>query len=227
MKHVYLLLLIAIAGTSCQKAAQNKDVKTPVIYNHVVILGNSITYTPANPSLGWNGSWGMAASVADSDYVHLLTTHFKSVNNSATLVAVNIVPFELNFDTYDFDTNLKQYKDSKPDLLIVRIGENVTTTDSVQFEKRYIDLLNYFRSNNPNLTILAVGSVWGARDLANSVMKNNSEYFISLISLQDDQSNFAYGLFANPAIQVHPDDKGMRVISNKIWAAVQTLRPTK
>jgi lysophospholipase L1-like esterase len=223
MKHLIILLLVAIIAISCHKAAVQAPLQ-PATFKNVLILGNSITYAPANPSIGWNNSWGMAASIADSDYVHLLTARFKGANKSAVVAAVNIAEFEGDFDNYDFDTNLKSHKDSKPDLIILRIGENVLTTDSVEFEKRYVDLLTYFKANNPNVKILAAASVWPDRDLADKVMSRHSDY-ISLIGLESDLTNFAFGLFANAGIQSHPDDKGMRLISNMIWTAVGKLKP--
>lgn len=171
--------------------------------------------------MGWTGNWGMAASAADSDYVHLLTDSLKKVNKANTLTIVNEIEFEVNFDTYDFDKNLKLYRDAKPDIIILRIGEDVTrTADSVLFEKRYVDLLNYLKVNNPDVKILAAGSVWKDRDLANRVMAKYSDY-ISLISLADDNTNFAFGLFSDFGIQLHPDNKGMRSISDQIWSALK------
>lgn len=222
MKTLFTFAIIALFLSSCKKTAI-PTVKTKQVYNNILVLGNSITYSPANPTAGWNGSWGMAASVADSDYVHRLTVHFKSVDKSAVITAVNIAAFERDFNHYNFDTNLSTFKTLKPDLLIVRIGENVTTTDSVGFEKRYVDLLNYFKTDNPNIKILAFGSVWPDRDLANNVMAKHSDY-VSLVSLSTDLSNYAFGLFTDAGIQNHPGDKGMRAISDQVWQAVEKSR---
>lgn len=222
MKTLFTFAIIALFLSSCKKTA-TPAVKTKLVYNNVLILGNSITYTPANPAAGWNGSWGMAASAADSDYVHRLTANFKSVNNSTIVTAVNIAAFEEDFNNYYFDANLLKYKQSKPDLLILRIGEDVTSTDTAAFEKRYIDLLNYFKSNNPSLKILAFGSVWIDRDVANIVMARNTS-FVSLQFMTKDLSNYSFGLYTNAAIQNHPGDKGMRAISDQIWQAVEKSR---
>ncbi len=219
MRNTLIFVFLISAITACEKSVKPDPI---VVKSHnVLVLGNSITYTPANPSSGWPGSWGMAASAADSDYVHLLTAHFKAENKANTLVAVNEIEFEYNFDTYDFDTNLKSYRDAKPDIIILRIGEDVTrVADSVLFEKRYVDLLNYLKVNNPNVKILAAGSVWKDRDLPNRVMAKYSDY-ISLVSLANDNSNFAFGLFDNAGIQAHPCNKGMKSISDQLWAALQ------
>jgi hypothetical protein len=223
MKKAVVFLFLITAFVSCKKAAKTKPATISKLAYNVLVLGNSITYSPANPSIGWSGNWGMAASVADSDYVHLLTARFKSANDSSTLVAKNIADFENNFDTYDLDANLKTYRDAKPDIIILRIGENVTrTADSVLFESKYVGLIKYFTAANSKVKILAAGSVWPDRDMANRVMSRHSA-FISLISLQNDLSDFSFGLYPDPSVQSHPSNKGMRSISDQVWMAVQKI----
>ncbi|RZA03690.1 MAG: SGNH/GDSL hydrolase family protein [Sphingobacteriaceae bacterium] len=208
----YVAILLSCFLFACSK----KNEPNPSLVHKVLILGNSITYAPANPADGWNCNCGMAASAVENDYVHLLEARFKALNKSSTVDGVNIGEFESKFDTYDF-TKLQIYRDAKPDIIILRIGEVVTRKAEIDlFESKYIELLNYLRVNNPGVKILAAGSVLPNRDLVNSVMSKNSDY-ISLNWLQIDRSNFAFGLFANPGIEKHPSDQGMRAISAKIW----------
>ena len=213
----YIIFFLPWVLFACSKKEPQK-ITNPV--HKVLILGNSITYSPANPTEGWNCSCGMAASVADSDYVHLLATKFKGLNKSNTVDAINIAEFEREFDTYNFD-KLKTFRDAKPDIIILRIGENVLReTEATLFEAKYVELLNYLKVNNSGVKILAVGSVWPNRDLANTVMSKHTNY-ISLISLQNDMSNFALGLFTNTGIADHPSNKGMRSISDQIWTELE------
>jgi hypothetical protein len=213
----YIIFFLPWILLACSKKESQKG-PTPV--HRVLILGNSITYAPANPTEGWNCSCGMAASVPENDYVHLITARFKGLNKATTVEAVNIAEFEREFDTYDFN-KLKAYCDAKPDIIILRIGENVLReNEATLFEAKYVELLNYLKVNNAAVKILAAGSVWPNRDLANTVMSKHTNY-ISLISLQKDMSNFALGLFTNPGIADHPSNKGMRSISDQIWAELE------
>lgn len=218
MRRILLFLFTALAISGCKKTKPNPSYR-------VVVFGNSITYAPATPTIGWNGNWGMAATVQDSDYVHILTSRLKSSDQLNELMFKNIAAFENEFDTYNIDANLKAYRDFKPDLLIMRIGENVTRkAESALFEQKYIELLNYFKSANPNIKILAVGSVWPEREMSDNVLKKHSEY-ISLEEMHTDLSYFAFGLYANPAVESHPSNKGMRHISDRIWEASVLLIP--
>ena len=126
----------------------------------ILILGNSITLHGPAPDIGWTGNWGMAASAADKDYVHLLTkqiaksaakqwpaetaaeTKQETAKPGATTPEVpkpevmvkNIADFERQLDKYDLRAGLKPELDFEADLVIVGIGENAAalTTDEAK-----------------------------------------------------------------------------------------------
>lgn len=166
----------------------------------------------------------MAASKAEFDFVHILTKDFRDKNPSSTVTIKNIAAFERDFVNFNFDTELKTLKDSKPDLVIIRIGENVQqpVVDSLTFEKRYTDLITYFKSNNPDVRVFAAGSFWG-NATTDRIMANQSP-FVTLRTLSQDLSNAAWGQFENVGVQAHPSDKGMNAIAGMIWTGVGQLK---
>jgi len=106
---IYFLLIIVVFG-SCQKTYTRLPDASTLIpqlkFKNVVILGNSITFTPSNPVGEWKGNWGMAASAADSDFVHRLAVSFRKFVPSCKVTARNIAEFELYYNNYDFNANL-------------------------------------------------------------------------------------------------------------------------
>lgn len=217
--------LMVLTLMSCKKQDTVTATTVSIPFANVVILGNSITYSPPNASLNWTGNWGMAATTADNDYVHLLTARFRQVNDNCIVQAKNIAAFETNYNDYDFDTELKLYRDSKPDLLILRIGENVPTSfDSVAFAKRYQALIAYMKQDNQKMRILAAGSFWPGHDYINEIMRRYTP-FISLATLGADRNDYSYDrVNLAAAVQQHPGDKGMKAIADMIWSAVNMMK---
>ena len=161
----------------------------------------------------------MAATRAEFDYYHLLTAQLQ-VNNPN--VRVNSMPtgeFEVNYINFDL-SYYAELKASKPDLLILRFGENVVqdSPDLTRFEEKYAALINYFKDGNPNLKILAAGSFWG-NPVVDEAMKKHSK-FVSLTPLLNDRANQAFGQFPDYGVSIHPSDKGMKLIKNIIWDAL-------
>lgn len=239
MKCRYLFIaILPLLLLSCKKQnnqpvkTQNKETEVSVEENlttpaaskfsNVVILGNSITYTGPYAPLGWYGNWGMAASAEDKDYVHILKKCLQLRDPNVVVSVKNVQEFELNFSEYNFDVELKSLKDTHPDLVILRIGENLRAgIDLNVFEQRYKDLIDYFKADNPKVMVVGVSGVF--KGMADDRMIKYPPY-VSLKTIADDTSNLALGLFENYAVQTHPGDKGMRNIASMIWFKVKTLK---
>jgi lysophospholipase L1-like esterase len=213
-----------IEQTSAAPLSVEQNLATPaqLKFSNVVILGNSITYTTPYAPLDWNGNWGMAASAADKDYVHVLKKSLQLRDTGVVVNVKNIQEFELNFATYNFDAELKSFKDTHPDLVILRIGENLQAgIDLNVFEQQYVKLINYFKEGNPNVVVMGVSTVFPG--MADAEMARYPPY-VSLASIASDNSNLALGLFTNYAVQTHPGDKGMQTIASLIWTKLRTLQ---
>ncbi len=224
-KYLYLLLLIPIT-VACQKNRIRPSTESvPKVFTNIVVLGNSITYSERNVSSGWNDSWGMAASSREKDYVHLLSKKFRQADSSARVRALNIAAFEVDYAHYDFNKELRAYRTLRPDLLIIRIGENVQQQnfDAAMFQQRYSSLISYFKNGNPNLTVLSVSSFWPDRRYVSAEMQKHQPY-LSLEPLGFDITNYAFDMLSvDQSVKGHPGDKGMQAIADMIWQSLQGI----
>jgi hypothetical protein len=215
MKCIYILILF-VSCTKEIKEVEDRIIEPPpgAKINSILILGNSILRQPPKPDIGWNNDWGMAATVIDSDFVHLLTKEIYNRNPTVIVKFENIAQFESNHATYNF-TQLKSLR--YPDLLIMRISENVSDTN--KFYRDYDSLIKYISPKN----ILITDGFWRG-NLSNitiySYAINNNLSFVNLTSL-DKKEYKALGQFINPGVAVHPSNKGMYAIKEKIWKAIK------
>ena len=225
LKRIIIVLTFSAIICGCRKKEDIIPDISLVKFSKVLILGNSITYAPQDPSIGWLNNWGMAATTAGNDYVHQLVGRFQKANANCTLQVANISAFETNYNDFDLDAELKIYRDGKPDLLIIRIGENVQPTfDAAAFAGRYQALIAYMKTGNPSLRVLSVGSFFSQRDYVNTIMNKYTSY-ISLEVIGSDPTNIASDFpGATLAVREHPNDKGMLAISDMIWKTVAYLQ---
>ena len=188
----------------------------------VLILGNSLVRHAPSPGIGWYGDWGMAASVKDSDLVHLLIRDIHKVDPSAVINFKNIAEFERDFDTYPL-SNLDSLKN--PDVLIMKISENVNDKKATKdnFILWYDKLVRYLAPKDQTLKVIADG-FW-AKESVNTLIEKYAIQkgypFIPLAELSKDSTNMAFGRFAHKGVAAHPSDKGMRMIEQRIWDSIK------
>ena len=191
------------------------DIKT------VVVLGNSIVKHEPNTTLGWTGNWGMAASSEDKDFVHLLIKDIQLKNPTVVIKFRNIATFEGSYSTYD----LSQLDDLKnPDLLIVKLSENVDDATAVKnnFITYYDKLIKYLAPQDKQIKIITDG--FFNKPVVNALVKDyaskNSYPFVQISDLSIYPSATAAGLFANSGVAKHPSDQGMALIEQRIWEKI-------
>lgn len=212
----------ALFFVSCKKIIASTATTTNTLTFHkVVILGNSITYAPPGPDIGWYGNWGMAATAQDSDYVHLVISKLQTKDPNVVVKVKNVETFEENPTQYDFDTELKPLKDLKPDLVILCDGDDVTATaDLNAYEKGYNELINYFKTDNPDVVVLSAGAVWSNR--VDAIVQKHTPYVLLSGALAIPGS-LSFGLWTNPGIALHPSNKGMKYIAMQLWSKISTF----
>ncbi len=188
----------------------------------VIILGNSITRHTPDESLDWHNDWGMAATAKDSDYVHRLINDIHRKDKNVVVKFINIAEFEINFKTY----NLHQLDALRnPDMLIMRIAENAddANADNNGFINYYGRLIKYLDFQNKAVKVVTDG-FWKKSHVNAQIeryAKTNHLTYVNLDDLSGIPGSMATGQFKNPGVQLHPSNKGMRLIEERIWNTIK------
>lgn len=204
----------------------------------VLILGNSITYHPTtdfSESYGviWNGSWGMAVTSEENDYVHLLMKYAKDAGYHAdirvggniwrtdrTLGSIETNP-TLYMTTADLDdSTAKEFAEFKPDIIINALGANNTDVDN--FITVYENAMEYIA---PNAKVITVGTICGSApwEKVSALAAEKGWPYVD----RTEAAGYATGTYmANSiwganAIGWHPGNNGMRAIADGIWAYLE------
>ena len=104
MKIRTLLVAVTVAVVVFSQAA-NAEVEGA----RILFVGNSITVHPPVPEIGSTGSWGMAATAAEKDYVHLVVGALAKIRGTKPeFLAVNLAAFERGYEGFDLATALEK-----------------------------------------------------------------------------------------------------------------------
>jgi len=232
--NVQIIWVLACLG-AFERSGQAADIRLGNMEaNRILFFGNSITISPVPvPGTPWLGGWGMAASAADKDYVHLLTNSIAQAAGSAPqIMATYNYQWELNYSTYDLNSPEMQAQLAfRPDIVVVAVGENVPALTTPQLQTQYADafgtLLTTFKNNgNP---VIFVRSCFWANATKDGIMKQVTAaaggVFVDQSGL-GDPSNWAMSEATNPyrnalyGVNVHPGDKGMKAIADSLYGAM-------
>lgn len=216
------LVLILISGSVSADDAKPS-------FHRVLFLGNSITRHGPKADIGWSGNWGMAASVEEKDYVHLVTEGLSStVKTPCETMVNNIAAFEREYATYDLKPMLDEAGEFDPDLVILAIGENVPKLDSAEAKTKFAEsvrnLLKAFQKEGG--PVIVVRSCFWANEAKDEVLRQVctevNGIFVNIDQLGSDESNYARSEreFSHKGVAAHPGDKGMKEIADAILKAL-------
>lgn len=199
-----------------------------IYYNQVLLVGNSITQHGPFADIQWTGDWGMAASAADKDYKSTLERFLQATHPTTKTRIFPTARIENDFLNYDFEQAQKDFGEAfaQSDLIVIRLGENnkdgeIPGSQYKTIMQNYINMIK----QHPNARVVITSVFWEGFPNTNAVLKQladeNGYDWVSLIEIGQDSSNYAYGLFPNPGVAKHPNDKGMKAIADLIYAKIK------
>lgn len=199
-------------------------------YTKILHLGNSMLKHGITSD--WWGEWGMAASKRENDYAHQFLAKIKVSNPTAVSWEENIADWELNPGTYN-KANFDSFLLANPyDLIIIRLGENVTYYNN--FKNDYKALVAYVQNKVPTARIIIGGLFWAhaAKDAAikAAALELNLTY-VSMEGVDTPSTRSSIGAIVqgddgqshtvkNDGVAAHPNDQGMGHMGTRLFNAV-------
>ena len=199
-------------------------------YNYFAI-GNSITSHPLS-SYWWNEDIGMAATTADKDYVHLISTVLPAPSK---FCAYNFSVWEVqSHDRAETIDLLDGYLSDKLDQVTIQLSENAS--DISTFEEDYVELIEYVKNGAPNAQIIVIDDFWDSGEKSKMKMSAAEKENVDFVSLEDIKGKDEYqaGLgtvvydkdgnehvIEHEGVAAHPGDKGMAYIAEVVEKVIE------
>jgi alpha-galactosidase len=218
-----LMSLIGLAGCGIQLVGTRIS-SPPSALAHkptkLVTMGNSITLHLPSASIGWNGSWGMAASGQAKDY-----SHATAAGMSVPVTPTNIAGVELSQS--ELSEGLQTVAAAgvtSSTVVVIEFGDNVPNSGSGQldFGASYGKLLDAIP---PHLKLVCTSTFW-ERSSVDAIIKQECEShgglytYIGNIYTDPNNPDRTDNEYSDPAVNRHPHDWGMAQISARILAEV-------
>ena len=192
----------------------------------IMFIGNSITLHERKDDIGWYKECGMAASDINHDYVHLV---YKALKEKYPLVNACVLNGGFWEKDYLNESKLKTIidvvEDYKPDLLVIRIGENFNKEMLVDKESPYIAFNSLISESKKHSKRIIVSSMFWAHPVIDMAIKkasqNNNVEYVFLSDIGENRKYAAYDQYKNNAIYCgHPGDLGMQVIADRFLQTI-------
>lgn len=185
-----------------------------------LFIGNSITFSPANPSVGWDHSSGMSASSAATDFAHL-------VGEALHLWA----PTFVNFAALERDpaANRSRIRELTAGIdaataVTIQLGDNVSPDPArlAEFTAAYHELLDAAKGGRTLVCVSTWWELWAKDTMIKEACEARGGTYVSIGDIRYDPRNrdpFDGPQYADPAIQDHPHDWSMARIAERVIAA--------
>lgn len=219
-------ILLAISALLALATPAGAETFSP---RKILFVGNSITLHGPKGDIDWHGNWGMAATSADKDYVHLVTkTLATKLGVTPVTMVRNVADFERAHANYDIAGKFADAAAFKADLIVLCIGENVAALKTPEAQAKYQEqvtaLLKTLKAN-PQARVIVRSSFW-PNEAKDAAMRKACEAlggtFVDISALAKDEQNYARSErpYKHAGVANHPGDRGMAAIAEAIVKAI-------
>ena len=199
------------------------DAQSPV---KILFLGNSITRHGPAPKIGWTNDWGMAASVREKDYAHLVARGIESkTGRQAEIRLRNIAAFERNLAGFDMAGQFAEDRAWAADYTVIFVGGNCpvpkTSEEKGLFKSKMLDLDRMFAPTNGGDMVVCGGfsPCMEKDELQREAAAAAGVKYLKFWDLGSCPECKAIGKFWHPGVAGHPGDKGMALMAERILDA--------
>lgn len=187
----------------------------------ILFVGNSITYHEPKHEIGWSGSWGMAASKTENDYVHQTVKLLEQRYNKVGFCIAQLAQWELHYETKaeEWQSPYMGIEEFAADIVVIRMGENIPTAKMEQLNpKSYIaDMIAFFGDGCRQ--VIVTDCFWKREKLdwiLEEICDEKGYTFCQISDLYEDKRTMALGEFEHQGVALHPSDHGMQKIAGRI-----------
>jgi hypothetical protein len=199
-------------------------------YSRILFVGNSITRCPSDSTIEWYGTWGMAASSPQNDYVHRVISSLTARQGPSPSYAIQSASqFERFFMKLDLQLWLSSLDTLHPDLVVFQLGENIRPDTALRYDlgSMYRILLETAKAKAQNARIIVLSTFWATRSIDSMIcyaaLSANVSYLdISLIYKDTLNRATSERHFKDRDVGSHPGDRGMDHIAQIILDATAT-----
>lgn len=183
-----------------------------------VFIGNSITYSIATPSMGWDHTSGMSASSTETDFAHLVAAALGIESPSVTnFSALERDPAANKWLIPDYTAVIDEAT-----AVTIELGDNVALARLSEFADAYDALL---AAADRGRSLVCV-STWWKEPSKDAVIASACEahggsyvYIGDILTDPANRDRLEGPQYTDPSVQDHPHDWSMARIAERIVAA--------